>query len=161
MQPREGRASPLRLDKPSYLILQSLDAANPYLEGYPDRLAEFLPAVQELKAQLARQGFELAGDEELKLTVRPKSYGYTGIELADFLAGRGIVCEFADPDFTVMMLAPETGEAGFSACAKPSLHFRAARVSLNPQPKIPEAEQVMTVRSAVFAASEILPAGRM
>lgn len=37
---------------PSYLILQSLDAANPYLEGYPDRLAEFLPAVQELKAQL-------------------------------------------------------------------------------------------------------------
>lgn len=143
---------------PSYLILQSLDAANPYLEGYPDRLAEFLPAVRELKTQLARQGFELAGDEELKLTVRPKSYGYTGIELADFLAGRGIVCEFADPDFTVMMLAPETGEAGLLRLREALASLpRRARV-LESAPKIPEAEQVMTVRSAVFAASESLPA---
>ena len=57
-----------------------------------------------------------------------------------------------------MMLAPETGEAGLLRLREALASLpRRARV-LESAPKIPEAEQVMTVRSAVFAASEILPA---
>ena len=54
---------------PSYLILQSLDLANPYLEALPEKLAAFLPRVEALKARLRAAGWRLAGDEPLKLTI--------------------------------------------------------------------------------------------
>ena len=39
----------------------------------------------------------------MKLTLCTKPYGYLGTELAARLAEKGIVCEFADPDFVVLM----------------------------------------------------------
>ncbi len=54
---------------PSYLILQSLDLANPYLETLPERLAAFLPKVEALKARLRAAGWRPVGDEPLKLTL--------------------------------------------------------------------------------------------
>lgn len=97
---------------PSYLILQSLDRANAYLaDGYGKRLNEFTKATEELKAGLSKD-FALVGDELLKITVKPKEYGYTGEEFAKELFKRNIVCEFYDPDFVVLMLTPETGTDG-------------------------------------------------
>ena len=95
---------------PSYLILQSLDAANAYLaDGYTEKLRVFAEKMTAFKQQLSAHGYTLCGDEPLKLTVCPKSYGYTGIQLAEVLERDGMVCEFADPDFTVMMFTPEQG----------------------------------------------------
>ncbi len=95
---------------PSYLILQSLDAANAYLAGdYRRRLADFAQAVEETKKRLRRAGYVLLGDEPLKLTLAPKVWGYTGVELAAQLAEQGLECEFSDPDYVVLMLAPENG----------------------------------------------------
>ena len=54
---------------PSYLILQSLDLANPYLETLPETLAAFLPKVEALKTRLRAAGWRLVGDEPLKLTL--------------------------------------------------------------------------------------------
>lgn len=93
---------------PSYLILQSLDAANAYLaEGYKERLAEFVQAVTKMKERLMGVGYTLLGDEPLKLTIAAKSRGYTGIQLAEWLAQQKLVCEFSDPDHVVLMLTPE------------------------------------------------------
>lgn len=95
---------------PSYLILQSLDAANSYLaEGYKERLAEFVYAVKKLKERLTGAGYTLVGDEPLKLTLAPKGWGYTGVELAGLLGKQGLECEFSDPDYVVLMVAPENG----------------------------------------------------
>ena len=98
---------------PSYLILQSLDMANDYLSnGYNQRLNEIEKAAAELKDRLIKKGFHIVGDEPLKLTLAPKTYGYTGYQLADLLLSKKIVCEFSDPDFVVMMLTLETGNDG-------------------------------------------------
>ncbi len=95
---------------PSYLILQSLDAANPYLAGeYPQRLAQFVRMLDGLKERLVRAGFALVGNEPLKLTIAAKSRGYTGVQLSGLLADRGLVCEFSDPDYVVLMFTPENG----------------------------------------------------
>ena len=97
---------------PSYLILQSLDKVNAYLaDGYRQRLKAFTAETERLKAGLS-QDFELVGDEPLKITVKPKQYGYTGEAFSKELAKRGIICEFCDPDFVVLMLTPETGTDG-------------------------------------------------
>ena len=68
---------------PSYLILQSLDAANAYLaDGYRRRLEAFVAQVGKLKEVLTAYGYTLRGDEPLKLTIFAKPYGYTGNDLA-------------------------------------------------------------------------------
>ena len=95
---------------PSYLILQSLDAANTYLEYHRERLADFINKVNDLKNVLINGGYSLYGDEALKITVQAKKYGYYGTEFAEILFKNGIVCEFSDRDFIVLMLTPENSE---------------------------------------------------
>ncbi|MBQ9663872.1 MAG: aminotransferase class V-fold PLP-dependent enzyme [Oscillospiraceae bacterium] len=93
---------------PSWLILQSLDAANALLAaGYPERIRETVGLLCEVKQHLWEQGWEQTGDEPLKLTLSPKSKGYTGTKLAELLREKGMVCEFSDPDYLVLMITPE------------------------------------------------------
>lgn len=93
---------------PSYIILQSLDGANRYIyEGYKEKLAFFVKRVAELKKVLTNKGYNLCGDEALKITIHAKPYGYTGQELSQILANKNIICEFCDPDYIVFMLSPE------------------------------------------------------
>ena len=93
---------------PSWLILQSLDAANALLAGaYPGRIRETAERLHRVKQCLREQGWEQVGDEPLKLTLCPKSRGYTGTELAGILQEKNIFCEFSDPDYLVLMVTPE------------------------------------------------------
>ena len=93
---------------PSYLILASLDRLNVGLaEGYCACLAALVTRISRLKEQLRDAGFSLVGDEPLKVTVAPKSYGYTGKELAGYLMDNNFTPEFYDPDFLVLMLSDD------------------------------------------------------
>ena len=60
---------------PSYLILQSLDAANDRMARFRDDLADLLPKAAALKRRLSDRGYKLTGEEPLKVTVCPKSFG--------------------------------------------------------------------------------------
>ena len=142
---------------PSYLIMQSLDGANAYLaDGYSEKLALFERALNKLKADLNSFGFETIGAEALKITVAPKSYGYTGVELADILEKNGIVCEFYDADYLVMMLTPEMVEGTLSRIktAFESVAKRAPITEL--APSFAKAERAMSIREATLAPSEVV-----
>ena len=143
---------------PSYLILQSLDAANRYLaEGYPQRLRGFIRQVGELKRKLADHGYCLCSDEPLKLTIAAKPFGYTGIQLAHLLESHKIICEFADPDFVVMMLTPETGVNGLQRLEDVLLSVpERPPVTIQP-PCFHPAEQAVRIRDAAFAPCEKIP----
>lgn len=96
---------------PSYLILQSLDLANRYLaEQLPSHLEAAIIRWDRVKRTLRQSGFSLIGEEPLKLTLLPKSFGYTGEELAAILEKNNIFLEFFDADHVVMMLSPEWGD---------------------------------------------------
>jgi len=143
---------------PSYLILQSLDAVNPYLETYPARLQRLIGKLDALKERLCQKGYRLYGGEALKLTIQTKPYGYTGSSFADLLREQRIEPEFADPDYVVLMLSVETGEEGLT-------HLEKTLCAIPPQAPIEEespvfapGEQVMPIREAVLACSEQLPA---
>ncbi len=142
---------------PSYLILQSLDAANRYLETYPERLGAFAGQTERLKARLREKGYTLLTGETLKITLSAKPYGYTGGELAGALRQSGIVCEFSDPDFVVMMLTPEVGEAGL-------VRLERALLALPPRPAIAQhppaftrPERAMSIRAAMLLPSRSMP----
>ena len=142
---------------PSYLILQSLDRANPYLEQYGQRLQEFLPHVGALKAALAQNGYRLLSEEPLKITVSAKEYGYTGNELADYLQQHRMVCEFADPDYLVLMVTPETGAEGLERL-KDVLLALPKKQPLPPCPlEFRPGEQVRSIRQAMLSPGVVLP----
>lgn len=142
---------------PSYLILQSLDRANDYLTGgYAERLNGFAKQMETLRQELAASGLQTVGDEPLKLTLSPKSYGYEGAELSLLLRQKGIVSEFADPDHIVFMFTPEQSAGLQILCdALKSLPRRAANKTV--APKIEMAERVVSPHLALFSPTQTLP----
>ncbi|MBE6565257.1 MAG: amino acid decarboxylase [Ruminococcaceae bacterium] len=151
---------------PSYLILQSLDRCNAYLaDGYAGKLARFLSEAGQAKDTLRKHGYILRGAEPLKVTVDAKPYGYRGTELASLLAEKGIVSEFADPDFLVLMLTPEIGRDGLARMTNALLSIPPkAPITVGP-PAFHLPKQGMNLRKALFSPSEQVKAsdslGRM
>ena len=142
---------------PSYLILQSLDACNLYLEDYKKKLADFLPLVAQTKASLEKKGYCFYGDEPMKLTISAKAYGYTGIELADILKQNNVFCEFSDPDYLVLMPTPETEKAGLERVTQVLESIPRKDAKKDSLPKFTKPEKAMSVREASMSPSEILP----
>lgn len=146
---------------PSYLILQSLDAANPYLaEGYRERLAAFLLRAAQWRERVAARGWPLLGDEPLKLTLSPKPRGYTGTELAERLAGQGVHVEFADPDYLVMMLSPEMTDADLERVEAALAALPRRAPILAAPPPLPRPRRVLSPREALLAPRERVPLER-
>ncbi len=144
---------------PSYLILQSLDSANDKLERFSDALRAALPEIGELKNRLAGHGFEIIGDEPLKITIAPKPFGYMGFEIANILKKNNIYAEFYDKDFIVFMLSPhDMSGAELLTEALLSLPRRAEILSAPPSVHIPK--KVVSPRAAIFGKSETLSADK-
>lgn len=157
IQPSKDAMALFGSTSPSYLILQSLDRCNRYLEDYPQRLQAFLPQVASLKARLRSHGFDLVGDEGLKLTILTWRFGYTGEELALLLEQHEIFCEFFDTSHLVLMMTPENtvGEL---------LHLEEVLLSIPRRPALPShpspsirPQALLSPRQASFSQKETIP----
>ena len=139
---------------PSYLILQSLDRANRYLaEGYAKKLADAVERIRDLKKRLEEHGFVLLGDEEMKLCIKAKEYGYFGYEMAEHMAKDGLVCEFCDRDFVVMMLTPELGGEAMERILHSLLSLPRRGKICESIPTVGRPAVAMSVREAVMSPS--------
>ena len=144
---------------PSYLILQSLDWVNAYLSGdYRQHLADFVAQTDTLRQRLTAYGYVLTGDEPLKLTISTKPCGYRGEALAALLQAQGIVCEFADPDYLVLMLTSKIGGDGLKQLEKILLSIPMSTPIADQPPILHCPRKVMPVRQAVLSDSETIPA---
>lgn len=142
---------------PSWLILQSLDGANPLLERLPGDIAALAPHIAALKGTLLAHGFALVGAEPLKITVHAAKFGYSGEEMEEILEKQGIFCEFADRDFLVCMLTPQNTPEELDRlravlCALP----RGARQEMPPI-ALARPKAACTPRQAAFAPRETIP----
>lgn len=142
---------------PSYLILQSLDAANHYLSEHAKRLRAFLPLVQELKMALEAHGFCLYGTEPLKITLCTKPYGYTGDAFATVLHEQNIVCEFFDPDYMVLMLTPELGAENLQRLKAALTAIPRLAPITKGAPSFQKAQRVCSMREALLSVAESVP----
>ena len=141
---------------PSYLTLASLDLCNRYLaEGYPQRLAEAVERLAELREKLTAAGWRVEPSDPLRVTVAAPR-GVTGQELAGQLRRQGAECEYADRDFLVLMATPENTpeELAHAAAALGQCPGEA-----NP-PQLPLArgERACSIRQAAFAPRETVDA---
>ena len=153
---------------PSWLILQSLDRMNRELsENFPDRIRGAAERLGKIRKTLKKDGWELIGDEPMKLTIRPFSRGYTGEELMKALKDNGIECEFADREHVVLMPSAETTEEEWKRLeeALRNADHSAARNDRDGSllPGVPPAfvpERVMSIREAMFSPRETLPVSK-
>ncbi|MBQ9084905.1 MAG: amino acid decarboxylase [Clostridia bacterium] len=142
---------------PSYLILQSLDLCNRELdEGYAEELGRCVNDVESLKAALAKKGIITEPSEPLKITLSGSRFGMTGYEIADILEKNGIVPEFADRYFTVLMISPSNTAEELRLLEKVLLGLPAAEYTADYGPLPPRAEKIMSARDALLAPSEAI-----
>ncbi len=146
---------------PSWLILASLDRMNAELAGsWPADLAETVGRLERLKEKLRRDGWQLAGDEPMKLTVAPRSRGFTGEQLAERLRAEGIECEFSDPDYTVLMPSPRTTERDWQRLERATDGIPRREALKNAPPAVPVPEKACSFREAMLSPRETVPAGQ-
>ena len=143
---------------PSYLTLASLDMCNKYLScGYKEKLAGTVKKTEEIKAAATESGIGVLPTEPLKITLSPASFGYTGYELAEFLRKNRIECEYADEEYTVLMVSTEStdGELDYLLATLLSLPKRVPR-KITPL-SFPRQHPVraISIREAVFSPSEL------
>ncbi len=154
----EGAMALFASTSPSYLILQSLDAANAYLAGEYRRDLHLLgDKMSELRKRLSDHGWMLCGDELCKLTVTPKSFGYTGDELAGVLIRNNLIPEFYDPDYVVLMMTPQTSDDTLNALADVLCGMERRTTITDVPPSIPRLRTVCSPRTAMLSPSETIP----
>ncbi len=143
---------------PSYLILQSLDAANNFLsQDYRNRLADFVRKLENIRIWLNRQGYSFLGSEPMKLTIDAKAYGYSGVELAVLLRQEKIECEFSDPDYLVLMPTVSTGTEDLQRLEDVLTAIpRRPAIKVTP-PAFHSPKKVFSVRGALLRPAETLP----
>ena len=143
---------------PSYLILQSLDAANACLGGdYRAELARLCTRMQVLTETLSAHGYTLCGDEVCKLTITPKSFGYTGEELAGILIRHKLIPEFYDPDYVVLMVTPQTSDETLDHLEQTLTAIPRRAPITDAPPPLPSLRVVCTPTEAILSPSVTLP----
>ncbi len=145
---------------PSWLILQSLDACNRWLQALPEVLAGFLPGLDALKERLKAGGYSPVGDEPMKLTLAARPFGYTGDALAAALVEKDIYPEFHDPDFLTLMFAPQNSARDLERLGDALLDIPRREALPQCAPDLHAPERVLSIREATFAPRETLPARR-
>ncbi len=140
---------------PSYLILQSLDAANCVLEELPSRFKAVIPEIEAFKERLSSLGFSMYGNEPLKMTIDAKSYGYSGDLLANILRSKNVEPEFSDPDYLTLMLSTDTDALVRLEKVLTGIPKKAPITERSPEFKA--AKRAISVREAMLSDTEVLP----
>ncbi len=154
----KGSMSLFGSSSPSYLILQSLDAANDRMAVFKETLSAFLLRVERLKRRLSAMGYTFAGNEPLKLTLLAKTYGYTGQQMAGFLIAGGVYPEFYDPDYVVLMLSPANTGNELSRLEQVLDDIPRKTPILSKAPQLPHPSRALSPRQAILMPSETIPA---
>ena len=106
--------------------------------------------------------------EPLKLTLDAAALGMTGNAFAEALRKHSIECEYADPRYVVLMFTPENPARDYDRLEAAVKELCASLPELSEEKEAPDAENftaleaeaasVCTVRQAVFAPQEEIPA---
>ncbi len=141
---------------PSYLILASLDRCNAFLASTgPAEIRAAAARLTRLKKALTGEGWGVLESDPLRLTILAPE-GMSGVSLAGRLRAAAMEPEYADGDHLVCMFTPANPEGDYVRLAR-------ALGTAPCAPKTPETlssglpEQVISIRAALFAASETVP----
>lgn len=142
---------------PSYLTLLSLDKCNAYLtEGYSERLSTACKKMSALRKELKDRGWQVEESDPLRITIAAPE-GTSGTVLAQRLRESGVECEFADPEYVVLMATPENKEEDFRRLLD-ALGENSAPAARKENLPMARGESVCSIREAFFRPHETVSA---
>lgn len=141
---------------PSYLIMQSLDMCNRYIdEKIRHELSECIERIEKTKKVLVENNVKIVETEPLKIVIDTAAAGMEGDKLAEEFRKHKIECEYADKYFVVLMITPQNDEKDFERLEKWAVETKYKRVAKKKiEPKkliLHRAERVMSIRKAAFS----------
>ena len=147
---------------PSYLIMSSLDTAVDWaLENGKQSFTELEKKVSELKTTAKKCGIlpDFENVDPVRLTLQPAKIGLSGIGAAKQLKSAGIITEYFDDEYVVLILTPFLNPSDFKIIdsAIKNLKSDGTSITKNNILKFSAAKAVMSPRQAIFSKSEIIP----
>ena len=142
---------------PSYIILQSLDLCNRYInDNIRKDLLNCVNKINAVKDYIKEKGFCVMDSEPLKITLDCYASGYTGEEMATILRNNNAEPEFYDDRFLVLMITPQNDDEDFKLINNVFSDLKPKDAILEKGFKVNLPVKRMSVRDAVFAESETI-----
>lgn len=157
--PRAREASALYgSSSPSYLILDSLDRCNIFLENGQAQTAETTERIRTIKNTLVQNQFLLRESDAMRITIDANAIGYTGTELSQALEKAGIFCEMADTRYLVLLFSPITPKEWLDKITETLLKIeKKPPVNSAETPILKDTVSVLPPRKACFSNQSELP----
>ncbi|MDO4466947.1 MAG: aminotransferase class V-fold PLP-dependent enzyme [Bacillota bacterium] len=140
---------------PSYLILQSLDLCNAYLEdAFPKDLATIIQVISRIKSILVQNGWKILPSDPLRISIQA-TQKQSGFDLANLLRTHNMECEYADANTLVLMLTPQNKVEDLYRLVE-VLGMNRNKAKEEKILPLGQWEQVCSIREAIFSKNEIL-----
>lgn len=137
---------------PSYLILQSLDLCNKYIdEKIKDDIKNCSEKVAELQYLINKKGFDIVSNEPLKIAIDFRGFDF---DFAEHFRSNGIEFEYADDDFVVFMFSPQNTDSDFQKLKNAFEKLNIQKTKEIEHFEFCIAEKAMPIRDAIFSEYE-------
>ena len=137
---------------PSYLILQSLDLCNKYIdEKICDDIKICIEKCNEIKEIMLEKGISNLSNEPLKITADFRGYDF---DFKSHFRECGIEFEYADDNFVVFMISPQNSQEDFEKLKDAFRNLNVEKTKNIENIEFEFAEKILTIRQAIFSESE-------
>ena len=137
---------------PSYLILQSLDLCNKYIdEKIREDLKLCTEKCNEIEKIMFEKGVSNLSNEPLKITADFRGYDF---DFKSHFRKCGIEFEYADDNFVVFMISPQNSPEDFEKLKDAFRNLDIEKTKNIEKIEFEFAEKVLTIRQAIFSESE-------
>ena len=137
---------------PSYLILQSLDLCNKYIdEKIREDIKICTEKCNEIKKIMFEKGVSNLSNEPLKITADFRGYDF---DFKSHFRNCGIEFEYADDNFVVFMISPQNSQEDFEKLKDAFRNLNVEKTKNIENIEFEFAEKVLTIRQAIFSESE-------
>ena len=137
---------------PSYLILQSLDLCNRYIdEKIREDIKICAEKCNEIKDIMKERGISNISNEPLKITADFRGYDF---DFKSYFREVGIEFEYADDNFVVFMLSPQNSQEDFEKLKKSFENINIEKTKSIDNIEFELAERVLAIRQAIFSENE-------
>ncbi len=141
---------------PSYLIMDSLDLCNTFIDENNNKAKHIFRLIDELKKQLNDMGFALRKCDAMRIVIDACACGYKGYELAQVLREMGVECEMSDEDYVVLLFSVAQPEKDFERLADVMKHIPLKKSITHELINVLHPEYAMPPREAYHRKKEII-----
>lgn len=90
---------------PPYLIMDSLDLCNAFINEKKDEALQIIDDIAILKGRLTDMGYKLKKSDPMRITIDTADYGYKGSDFGEILRKLGAECEMCDENYIVLLFS--------------------------------------------------------